>query len=600
MAAKEWPLDAERELWADACTYGPDSLWWFVRVAAGWHFRCVEVGQLNWLTERVHKPMLDWMQDKIEQWREDRRLATPKRPAKRWKLLILIPRGFGKSNLLTKAASLYMMLQERDMSIYIGSEVLPKAKAFLKPMKMVMSGEDPYSWFTWLFGSWYSPDRDWNNEEVVTAYRQGMGVTDPSFGTFGVETGITSKHPIGCFFDDPLSDEKLKDGGTWLEAVHTSFESIFFALRSDSMLVVPTTRYLDDDPAGRLMREEGVASWTGHEVPAEYQSLIGTDKGEWHVFFLQARDITNTTNYEKGEPILPEAGWDNEALERSERKPKKHAAQMMNNPTTGEDMELTDAQIDKMTIPRAMFPPMEYATIHIDTAFKDEERRKKGDYTAIVVWLHDIRPTGIVYLDRVMRSRKWRAEEFEAKLLWVFFDLKRRGLRVRALTDEAEQGGKRGVYRQRLTDLLGGSGIMIPEIFQFNRSGTRKVLRIREAANYWAAGYVRIADDCENLAAMKYEMTHIGLTGKMGDDVSDAGADVFRPETWRGREFFFRDEQPALPVQPGDDVLKEQWNRDMHRLELDLFPERFPNEMLDDPQPYIGEGESDSDDGFFR
>lgn len=589
MSEKVWPLDAERELWADICTPGrhEHSLAWFVKIAAGWHFRCTEPGSLNWLTERVHLPLLDWLQDKIMQWKDERRRGI----AKRWHLMILIPRGFGKSNMITKAASIWAHLDEPNMTTYIGSEVHPKAKAFLKPMQNILSGADPYSWFSWLYGNWQSAERTWNNEELVTAYRTSMGITDPSFGTFGVDTGITSKHPLMTFYDDPLSDEKLKDGGTWLEAVHNSFASIYFALASNSILIVPTTRYLDDDPAGRLLSIEGVASWSGHPPLEEFKA------GSWHVYFLAARDIENTTNFPKGEPILPEAGWDNAALEYSEMKnPTKHASQMMNNPTASEHMELTNAQIDQMTIPRSMFPPMEYATIHIDTAFKDEQRRKRGDYNAIVVWLHDLRPTGIVYLDRVLWDRTWRSEDFDAKLIWIFYDLRRRGIRVRALTDEAEQGGKRGVYRRHLEDLLGGAGLLIPEIFQFNRSGTKKTMRIREAAGYWVTGYVKIADDCENYERMKYEMTHINIVKH--EDVSDAGADVWRPELWRGREFFFRDEQPVVPVQPGDDILKGQWDRDMHKLELDLFPERFPNEQIDIQPDYYRGGESDVYDPF--
>ena len=62
-------------------------------------------------------------------------------------------------------------------------------------------------------------------------YRTSTGVKEPSIGTFGVETGITSKHPLLCIYDDPLTEEKLKTGGSWNEAAIRSLRSIAYANR---------------------------------------------------------------------------------------------------------------------------------------------------------------------------------------------------------------------------------------------------------------------------------------------------------------------------------------------------------------------------------
>jgi hypothetical protein len=241
----------------------------------------------------------------------------------------------------------------------------------------------------------------------------------------------------------------------------------------------------------------------------------------------------------------------------------------MNDPSTGEHMELTANQIDALKIPRSSNPPIEFASLHIDTAFKDEERREKGDYSTINVWLHDLRPNGMVYFDRAVRV-KCRTEEFDQYLIRALWDLKQRQIRVAAITDETEQGGKRGVYKQHLEQVILGAGFMLPEIHQFNRSGTKKVMRIREAAGYWLQGFVRLFDDAENLETLKYEMTHIGRCKH--DDVSDACADVFRPEIWRGRiNNMVGTDQPQVPVQPGDDILKAQHQRDIEALRRDIF-----------------------------
>jgi len=516
----------------------------------------------------VHKPWLDWLEGKVMEWKNNR-AAGIHEPMK---LAILAPRGHGKSNACTKTASLWSHLDEPNLSTYIGSATLPLAKAFLKPIKSIMDGSDPYSWFAWLYGNWYSPERDWNTEEAVHAARTSLAVTEPSFAVFAVEAGITSKHPLQVWYDDPITKEKLSESGSWIEAVNDSIDSVFNALRADSLFALVCTRYLDEDAFGTVVEQEGIASWAGHAPVENFE--IDPKKGVWHVYFLQARDRSNTTNFPKGEPLLPEAGYNDAWLSRHEkRKPQEHSSQYMNDPSTGEHMEITREQIDALKIPRSTNPPVEYATVHIDTAFKSEDRRERGDYSSIVVWLHDLRPNGLVYFDRAIRV-KCRSEEFDTLLVRVLWDLKQRGIRVSAITDEAEQGGKRGVYRQHLEQVILGAGLRLMDIYQFNRSGTRKDMRIREAAGYWLEGFVRLFDDAENLESLKYEMTHIGRTKY--DDVSDAAADVFRPEVWRGRINIDLDAQPPAPIMPGDDVLKAQHARDMEAMQQDIFgPDNF-------------------------
>ena len=476
-----------------------------------------------------------------------------------------MPRYFGKSNAVTKALPLWIHLYEPNLTCYLGSEVHPKAKAFLDPMQQIMKGDDPFSWFAWLYGVYYNPDRAWNKEECVTAARTSTGITEPTFGTFGVETGLTSKHPLLCIYDDPVSDDKLKEGGGWLRTVLKSMDSIYPALRADSLFLLIGTRYEDADPIGTMIEREGVKEWKGH------QPIDKIKNGRWEVYFLQARDRMNTTNYPKGEPVLPESGATNEELEAYEsRNAHDYSNQMMNDPSHGEHMELTREQIDALLIPRPKWDeptiPIEYATIHLDTAFKDEERRKRGDFNVIGVWLHDIRMNGMIYLDYVWRDNEARSEQFDAKLIEIMASLRRRNIRMRAITDEVEQGGKRGVYKQHLEQVISGAGFRIPEIYQFNRSGSKKDIRIREAAGYWIDNYVRIFDDCPNYEWVRWEMSRIGRSEF--DDVSDALADGFRPEIWRGRHGYDTDTPPPTPIQPGDEVLKQQIGRQ-------LFPERY-------------------------
>jgi hypothetical protein len=140
------------------------------------------------------------------------------------------------------------------------------------------------------------------------------------------------------------------------------------------------------------------------------------------------------------------------------------------------------------------------------------------------------------------------------------------------------------VYARHLQNVLQNSGIRPPEFLQFNRAGTKKVIRIREAANYWLEGYVRLVSDCPNLDLLIEEMTGIGLS--RFDDISDAAADVFRPEVWRGSHQLEVDPQPGLPTQPGDEILKGRWYKEVGDIEYELRHGKSREDELDDFQPY--------------
>jgi hypothetical protein len=173
-------------------------------------------------------------------------------------------------------------------------------------------------------------------------------------------------------------------------------------------------------------------------------------------------------------------------------------------------------------------------------------------------------------------------ENFHDHLVRTLHDLRNRGVRVRAITDETEIGGKRGIYRQQLTQVIGNAGLRVPEIIQLNRGNTKKVVRLRESAGYWVEGYVRIPKDAQGHQWLIEEMLSIGYSPY--DDVSDAASDVWTDGIWR-RPQHGNDHQPTMPRQPGDEVLKQQWEDEMEAIKRDLFRDSFDTHD-DDPQPY--------------
>jgi hypothetical protein len=576
MQKLKWNLRAERELWASICspnglkhTNGkrythPDSLYWFDAIAWGieWYIR--EGNEIRWFQERVHKPYLNWYQKRILDWKESRKQGK----VVRWRVCTIIPRGFGKTVTTTKGASLWAHLDEPNMTTVIGSEIHTKAQEFLGPIKEIIQGRNPTSWFTWLYGAWYDPDREWTKVQVVHGYRRSTALTEPSFGTFGVDTGITGYHPLMVMWDDPISQNKLSD--VWLRSVSKAFHATFPAARTDGFIGLVMTRYSDADPAGEAF-EEGVIEWAG--MPPIDGRIKINPKGNWYVYFLQGRDTRDTKEYPRGRPILPEVWPDGELIHYEDTKPFEYAAQIQNDPSTGEHMPLTKDQVEQLYFDRKhLFDPdtgrlngqipIKYATIHLDTAFS-EDRVAQGDNSVIAVCLHDLRDNGIVYLDNVIASPALRVDQFNNALVNEVIRLKRLGIRVRAITDEKEPGGKVGSWRMLMEQALAGAGVRGVEIIQKTRQGTKKLQRIKTSAGYWAEGFIKLVveyvdgepkRDTPGILETVYEMLNIGTASF--DDRADALADLWDEEIWTRPTTVPQGMEGAIIIQPGDEGLK--------------------------------------------
>ncbi|MGH2359196.1 MAG: hypothetical protein ACRDGM_01470 [bacterium] len=439
----------------------------------------------------------------------------------------------------------------------IGSEVVTKANGFLSPIKAVMSGEDPHAWFAWLYGNWCHPDRPWTQTTVVHGARRVIGRTEPSFSTWGVETGITGLHPDWGVLDDPISEEKLKESGTWLQSVNQSIAALRPAFRTDSFFALSLTRYRDNDVAGTYLNLEGVRSWTGMK-PRE-GTIEPRPDGEWDVYFLQSFDSA-------GETIFPEVWSNTELLKYEETKPAEFAAQMMNEPGSGEHMALTSEQVDQLWIDEKELPGNLTITIHIDTAFKSPERRGQGDETVYQIWGHDPRGNGDVYYLEGYGSNSWRSEDFTDRLVASVQALKKKMRRVRCITDEKPTGGKDGIWQHALRSAFNGAGIPCPPLIFFSRSGTRKgykLRRMQEAVSFWVDGHVRIVKTAPGAQKLIAQMVRLGVTAH--DDWADAAADVFADEVYRPMllpETGSPTEDGGWPSQPGDDILGRRLTND--------------------------------------
>jgi len=462
------------------------------------------------------------------------------------KLMIVWPRGFGKTTLITKAGQLYLHILDPDMSTVTDSVSLEKSWDFLKALKDIMSGDDHNAWFSRMYGNWKDNKRAWKQGNLIHAMRQSLAAESASMVSSSVEKGITGKHPDALFIDDPIVMEKLVEGLAWIDKVNRHTDAMIPALRSDGLLVSTATRYHDTDWLGKYMRDEGVRSVAGMSVP--YMDFdIDETHGSWDLYFLQARDSF-------GDPVLPEVA-PKEFLDAYEKKnPMDFQAQMMNEPGEGAHMPITRRDIERMWVEAKDIPGNLRLSVHCDTAFKDRKAIGKGDFSVIQVWGHSQNGSGEVYYLWGARSNTWSSNDFGSVFVQMLQMLQRDGQKPFIVTDERGMGGKEDMFEGMIWNWCAQAGIVAPPVKLLSRIGAKKEMRIRQAAAYWANGKVHLSRKAPEAQHLVQEMLRVGVSAH--DDMADAAADVFHEEIYTVERLFGGDQESPFVRRPYDDVLQ--------------------------------------------
>ena len=571
-----WTISDERDIWRAICAPDrwfdndgnkithPESLWWFIHLAWGAEFYFQDhPEQPRWLIEKIHKPYLSWLQTHLMTWRKQ----SLEGGTDRYYIASILPRGFGKTVTTTKSSMIWMHLDEPDMSTLIASSTATLAEDVYKSVQAVISGEDEDSWFTWLYGNWRKGAKEWTKTHLHHAYRNSGNLSEPSFDTTSVDVGMTGYHHRIHVWDDPIYANKLRaDRDRYLRSVHSAVNASYNALQTNGLLMFVLTRYLDDDAAGRHLREEGVRTWSGMDCPNMTMfDKVEFGQGIWHVYFMQTEDELT------GEPTHPVL-WDKAKIAEAKRRdPEDFACQQQNNPGSGERAPILESQVPDLFMDYNDFffdTPIEGVSVHLDTAFKTPDTVRTGDDNAIVPFFHDARRNGMVYLDtdQMKASNEWREEEFNNELVRTLLSYRRRQIRVKAVTDETEKGGKAGSYKNRIVSVIAGTGLPFgPDQFkQINRTSDKRA-RIRSGAGYWVEGYVKILlhkDETGRwiipVVVRKLISQIIRIDVATHDDLADAAMDVFLPTVWRRplpRGSGDSDEGSYARM-PGDEALK--------------------------------------------
>jgi hypothetical protein len=270
--------------------------------------------------------------------------------------LILVPRGMGKSSLVTKALPILRILQNRNFATGIANEKQDLANTFLGDIK---SEFESNQLLRVLFPECIPDDirgTIWAADRIITK-RDKQNPTSPSILATGVGATVTGVHMDAWLIDDLISqnaaEAAFRGNFSEIEAADRWMGRLQPLLKSPKRdpIIVIGTRWWEGDTYERIIRRwshdepKQEFRWTlkypaqryewndGGEtklvdIPAGSQTIPVWRAGEIAVFKRPAID-------DNGRPIFPER-YDLEELEMlAQEDPVFYAGQYLLEPTAG-------------------------------------------------------------------------------------------------------------------------------------------------------------------------------------------------------------------------------------------------------------------------
>lgn len=281
------------------------------------------------MTERMHKMMCRVVEKRTGVPELD---ECPQR-------MIQMPRGTGKSTLVSQAYVIQRICQNPDIAILIANEKLENAQTFLAAIKHAFERNEL---FQALYPEVIPPDfqkAKWNETEIVVPRQTGR--KEPTVKCQGVGAALASMHPDLIIVDDMVSREAAENArrgdGELTGAINRWVNQLVPLLNQGATpfpeIIFLGTRWYRGDPYEHV----------------EHAFGYGMPKKTWHLGLkLQNGDIQSLPVHrigdlvlftrqvvENGQPSWPERpGYDLESLAKFRlRDPGLYAANMMNDPS---------------------------------------------------------------------------------------------------------------------------------------------------------------------------------------------------------------------------------------------------------------------------
>jgi len=491
------------------------------------------------LVRQFGKVFVDWLRER-KKTRDQGKLA--------WgafrKVMVVVPRECMKSTTVTQAAPVLASIWDPDIAIAVSSYKQEKvATKFGEAIRNHWAGLADRSQLVPLFGTFKDPKNKlpWSETAAVISCRKATTRPDPTLRIFSVETGGTSGHYDLVILDDPVTQEKNAEG--WEEKVWEHYKSLGMVTNQDGMFVLVMTRYGDGDLVGKIIereietatREADLPNAPAGELPDDWDYETGWQKyahlAGWTVFYKHGFDgDIKSDNPEDYTLHFPVAWPRDKILARLLTDQLFVMAQVQNQPSRRTDADLTREQIEAAWVDKAPAGAYTDLTMHCDIAWKDGESymKQRGDYNVIQIWGHY---EGHAYMVWGARGR-WKQEEWGDKIVEAYDWIKsKRHRRLRDVTWDKPTGGIGGAIKNYYDQVLKKAGHRPVQPTELTRAGTKKLNRLREAAAFWADGYVHLVRGVNGTKELAYQMLRLGYSKY--DDDADAAADVWHEKVFR-------------------------------------------------------------------
>ena len=181
------------------------------------------------------------------------RMAGAARPDRS---LVLAPRGFGKSTLLSVVRCIFEIVRNPDVRILLASSTQAQAEAFVREVRGHME-RNPI--FRILFGDLVGPK--WTDRQLIVGERRRIA-KEPTIFAMGVGGALVSRH-----FDVVICDDVVDEENSRTESRRQKLRTWFFkvmlpCLEPDGRLGVVGTRYHYRDLYGHMIESGFMPSAT--------------------------------------------------------------------------------------------------------------------------------------------------------------------------------------------------------------------------------------------------------------------------------------------------------------------------------------------------
>lgn len=345
--------------------------------------------------------------------------------------MILVPRGLGKSGILTQGRPIHRLLQDRDWSIGIGNEKQSNAEGFLLAIKQEFEQNELIKA---LFPECI-PDfktNKWAADRIEIA-RSRPNPVSPSVLATGVTATVTGVHMAEWILDDIISQNAAENAraGLFTEIDATNrwiqrLEPLLKNPKRDPITVIGTRWWQNDSYEWIEGDEDKPGLWGHGEKKHEFRWQLKLPDGKIQTLSLYKRGelaVFRRPAIENGASIFPER-YSIEELEQMQRSnPVWFAGQYLLEPAAGGAGEFHEQHLRSYSIEgeqirfidrdgRLQYVPIKALTIieSLDPAFSKKSEAARTAIPVVGMWneyiflLEDFAERGLSVPDMVQKA----------------------------------------------------------------------------------------------------------------------------------------------------------------------------------------------------